>query len=105
MPRSAKRMAGALTHRRACCCTLAPSDASAGCIVELWKNLRRMNMKPIKLRSLAAGLAFALVPAFSIACGPDFPAELLGDRAATMGDLPEGAFYFEASRLVAPAQR
>jgi hypothetical protein len=40
-------------------------------------------------------------PATSIqACGPFFPADLLGDRAATLGKLPEGSFAFEVLRLV-----
>jgi len=34
------------------------------------------------------------------ACGPDFPRELLADRAGTLGDLPEGSFSFEVRRLV-----
>ena len=59
----------------------------------------------MKLRSVAVSVAFALSPAVAWACGPDFPADLLGDRAATLSGLPEGAFYFEATRLVVPAQR
>ncbi|PTL85610.1 hypothetical protein [Vitiosangium sp. GDMCC 1.1324] len=34
------------------------------------------------------------------ACGPDFPPELLRDRAATLSELPDGAFHHEAKRLV-----
>ena len=59
----------------------------------------------MKLGRLALCIVFASLPWPAIACGPDFPAELLGDRAATLNDLPEGAFYFEAARLVAPAQK
>lgn len=33
------------------------------------------------------------------ACGPDFPLRLLGDRAMTLGELPEGSFQFEVNRL------
>ena len=59
----------------------------------------------MKLRSVAATVACVLFPAAVLACGPDFPAELLGDRAATLAGLPEGAFYFEATRLAVAAQR
>jgi hypothetical protein len=34
------------------------------------------------------------------ACGPDFPPELLSDRARTLAELPDGAFLHEASHLV-----
>ena len=34
-----------------------------------------------------------------LACGPFFPARLLGDRAQTLAVLPEGSFQFEVSRL------
>src|SRR5580765_2369177 len=52
---------------------------------------------------LCAALAAAL-PLSAFACGPDFPAELLRDRAWTLDKLPEGAFAFEATHLVpAPA--
>src|SRR5215471_13732618 len=45
-------------------------------------------------------LALAAVASPSRACGPFFPADLLGDRAATLGKLPEGSFAFEVLRLV-----
>ena len=35
----------------------------------------------------------------ALACGPDFPLRLLGDRAQTLGELPEGSFQFEVNRL------
>ena len=57
----------------------------------------------IRNRLLCAALAAAL-PLSAFACGPDFPAELLRDRAWTLDKLPEGAFAFEAAHLVpAPA--
>jgi len=59
----------------------------------------------MKLRELVCAIALGMLPLACGACGPDFPAELLGDRAATLNNLPEGAFYFEAQRLVAPVQR
>ena len=34
------------------------------------------------------------------ACGPDFPPELLTDRAGTLAELPDGAFALEVSRLL-----
>jgi hypothetical protein len=59
----------------------------------------------MKFRSIAVAVALAASFTQVCACGPNFPAELLQDRAATLDDLPEGAFSFEASRLVAVAQR
>lgn len=35
-----------------------------------------------------------------IACGPDFPAQLLDDRAATLRSTPANSFGYEAARLV-----
>ncbi|MBL8297745.1 MAG: hypothetical protein JNN30_05280 [Rhodanobacteraceae bacterium] len=46
----------------------------------------------------AAALVLAALPA--VACGPDFPPDLLSDRHASVYDLVEGTFDFEASRLV-----
>jgi hypothetical protein len=43
----------------------------------------------------------ALLPSTTHACGPDFPQELLTNRVATLGQLPEGAFNFEARNLIA----
>src|SRR5579871_744964 len=59
----------------------------------------------MKLRELAGALALALAPALAAACGPDFPSELLRDRGDTLTGLPEGAFNFEASRLVAASEK
>jgi len=44
----------------------------------------------------------ALAAPASRACGPNFPADLLGDRAGTLANLPEGSFAFEARRIVSP---
>lgn len=55
------------------------------------------------LRSLFAALVVLawLAPSRSAeACGPDFPPELLRDRAGTLADLPQGAFALEVSRLL-----
>ncbi|HEY0232875.1 MAG TPA: hypothetical protein VGC55_16640 [Dokdonella sp.] len=51
-------------------------------------------------RSLVIALAACAVAAPASACGPDFPEQLLADRAATLSQLPEGHFYDEAARLV-----
>jgi hypothetical protein len=50
-------------------------------------------------------LAFtcALPITAALACGPDFPQELLDNRKASLFDLPEGTFDFEASRLLPKA--
>lgn len=54
-------------------------------------------------RSLFASLVVLMLLApvrDARACGPDFPPELLSDRAGTLAQLPEGAFALEAARLV-----
>lgn len=37
-----------------------------------------------------------------VACGPDFPAQLLDDRSATLHSTPANSFSYEASHLLAP---
>jgi hypothetical protein len=44
-------------------------------------------------------LSLCLPLGCAMACGPNFPMRLLGDRAQTLGELPEGSFRFEANRL------
>lgn len=44
-------------------------------------------------------LSLCLPLTSALACGPFFPARLLGDRAQTLAVLPEGSFQFEVSRL------
>ncbi|MCY1021030.1 hypothetical protein [Pyxidicoccus sp. MSG2] len=54
-------------------------------------------------RSLFASLVVLMLLAplrDARACGPDFPPELLSDRAGTLAQLPEGAFSLEAARLL-----
>ncbi|HEY9274206.1 MAG TPA: hypothetical protein VIR09_24800, partial [Achromobacter sp.] len=50
-------------------------------------------------KSLAALLLLASA-GIVIACGPDFPAQLLDDRAATLRATPANSFGYEAARLV-----
>ena len=38
----------------------------------------------------------------ALACGPDFPMQLLRDRAQALAELPEGNFAFEVNRLGQP---
>ncbi|HSX59097.1 MAG TPA: hypothetical protein VLF18_02750 [Tahibacter sp.] len=53
---------------------------------------------PDRLRyAVASALLVMAVPAF--ACGPEFPPDLLSDRHASLFDLIDGTFDFEASRL------
>lgn len=53
------------------------------------------------MRRLAlAVLVGALPMAAAVACGPDFPQNLLDDRKASLLDLPEGTFEYEAAHLV-----
>lgn len=55
-------------------------------------------MKPRNRLSLA--LLSALAVGSVWACGPDFPNEVLDDRARTLSHLPEGAFHVEVARLL-----
>lgn len=48
-------------------------------------------------------LACAVGAGIAVACGPDFPAQLLDDRAGALKSTPANSFNFEASRLVVPA--
>ena len=45
-------------------------------------------------------LACALPLSAALACGPDFPQNLLDDRKASLLDLPDGSFAFEATHLL-----
>lgn len=47
---------------------------------------------------LSLSLILLCSPAW--ACGPDFPTSLLEQRQQTLGELPEGSFDYEVSRLV-----
>ncbi len=57
---------------------------------------------PKRSRRLALAIALCLPVLSAQACGPDFPLSLLGDRAQTLAELPEGNFAFEAARLGKP---
>ncbi len=53
-------------------------------------------------RRLAIAIVlFALGVPISLACGPDFPWQLLSDRAGTLRGTPKNSFAFEAAHLVA----
>ena len=54
----------------------------------------------MKHKSLAIGLAMAVVGAVAWACGPDFPTQMLDDRAASLKVVPQNTFAFEASHLL-----
>lgn len=54
----------------------------------------------MKHKSLAIGLAMAAVGAVAWACGPDFPTQMLDDRASTLNVVPQNTFAFEASHLL-----
>ena len=51
-------------------------------------------------RLVLAVLVCALPMAAAMACGPDFPQNLLDDRKASLLDLPEGTFEYEAAHLI-----
>lgn len=58
------------------------------------------------IRRTLIALACLLPFQAALACGPDFPQQLLDDRKGSLLDLPEGTFYFEAARLLpAPADK
>lgn len=47
-------------------------------------------------------LACAVGAGIVVACGPDFPAQLLDDRVAALHSTPANSFSYEVSRLLAP---
>ena len=53
-------------------------------------------------KSLAAALVLACAAGAGIviACGPDFPPQLLDDRAGTLQGTPANSFAYEAARLM-----
>lgn len=57
-----------------------------------------MSKRPPMPRLL--GLSLLLLCSPVLACGPDFPVSLLGQRQHALNDLPEGSFEYEVSRLV-----
>ncbi|MEZ4403558.1 MAG: hypothetical protein R3B06_26275 [Kofleriaceae bacterium] len=61
-------------------------------------------MRSDRLLAAAALAALAVTARPADACGPYFAMELLRDRSATIGDLPEGIFDDEAARLVPPME-
>ncbi|HEY2344309.1 MAG TPA: hypothetical protein VGH80_00350 [Xanthomonadaceae bacterium] len=54
----------------------------------------------MSIRKAILALACMLPFSAALACGPDFPQNLLDDRKGSLLDLPEGTFYFEAGRLL-----
>lgn len=58
-----------------------------------------MSRPDLRRHLLAATIASLLSAPLAHACGPDFPLRLLGDRATSLAELPEGNFSFEAGRL------
>jgi tetratricopeptide (TPR) repeat protein len=54
----------------------------------------------MKQKTLAIGFAVAVVGAVAWACGPDFPTQMLDDRAATLNAVPQNTFAFEAQHLL-----
>lgn len=63
------------------------------------KGLRRVrHVVTAGLRACALAAALWALPGW--ACGPDFPHELLSDRHASVYELVEGTFDFEAAQLV-----
>ena len=55
-----------------------------------------MYMRRVALFALACVMPLSA----TLACGPDFPQNLLDDRKASLLDLPDGTFAFEAAHLL-----
>jgi tetratricopeptide (TPR) repeat protein len=55
-----------------------------------------MYIRKVALFALACMLPLSA----ALACGPDFPQNLLDDRKASLFDLPDGTFEFEAAQLL-----
>lgn len=53
-----------------------------------------------KSSTLAVALAVTFAGAVAWACGPDFPTQMLDDRAATLAAVPQNTFAFEAKHLL-----
>lgn len=58
-----------------------------------------MNIKHLRI---AVALAIPFSAAVVIACGPDFPLQVLDDRAGTLKATPANSFAYEAAHLVKP---
>ncbi len=56
----------------------------------------------IKHLRIAVALALPFSAAVVIACGPDFPLQVLDDRAGTLKATPANSFAYEAAHLVKP---
>jgi len=56
----------------------------------------------IKHLRIAVALAIPFSTAIVIACGPDFPPQVLDDRAGTLKATPANSFAYEAAHLVKP---
>ncbi len=79
---------------------LASADQSLTRLIAFGTSVCRKSIRAIPI---LIALACALPITAAIACGPDFPQNLLEDRKASLFDLPEGTFAFEASRLLPKA--
>ncbi|QWT22550.1 hypothetical protein KPL74_11245 [Bacillus sp. NP157] len=62
-----------------------------------------MKHSKMKQNALAAGLVLATLGAVAWACGPDFPTQMLDDRAATLKEAPQNTFTFEVQHLLPAA--
>ena len=54
----------------------------------------------MRTRNFACFALACLLPTAAWACGPDFPQDLLADRKASLLELPDGTFAFEAAHLL-----
>jgi tetratricopeptide (TPR) repeat protein len=50
---------------------------------------------------IGIGIALALGASVALACGPDFPWQLLDNRSATLAATPSNSFAYEATHLIA----
>jgi tetratricopeptide (TPR) repeat protein len=62
-----------------------------------------MKSTMLKHNALAAGLVLATLGAVAWACGPEFPTQMLDDRATSLKAAPQNTFTFEVQHLLPAA--
>src|ERR1700680_1191454 len=79
-------------------CAVTTIESSAGCAA------LRLKVKSVYSRRIGIVVAafLCLTVSAAIACGPDFPWQLLDDRPATFKATPANSFAYEAVRLGSP---
>lgn len=72
--------------------------------LSVWKKTKGSRPTEVVIRpprrTLASALLAVLLSGAALACGPDFPPDLLSDRTATLLEFPEPMFMHEATQLL-----